>query len=132
MTLASAAFRGVQGAASSHGQTTNAETTVVAEYRGFLDSYCVRCHNERLATAGLAFDKMDVSRPGAAADVWEKVVLKLRTGQMPPPGMRRPDKAAYDSFASWLEGELDRAAKTNPNPGRPTLRRINRAEYTNA
>ncbi|MBI4464008.1 MAG: DUF1592 domain-containing protein [Acidobacteria bacterium] len=46
--------------------------------------------------------------------------------------MPRPDKATYDSFATYLETELDRAATAHPNPGRPAIHRLNRAEYTNA
>ena len=49
---------------------------------------------------------------------------------MPPSGARRPDAAASNALIAWLEGELDRAG-TN-HPGRPTLRRLNRAEYANA
>ena len=52
---------------------------------------------------------------------------------MPPAGRPRPDTATYDAVASWLEGELDRAAASNPNPGvRPPLHRLNRTEYKNA
>jgi hypothetical protein len=51
---------------------------------------------------------------------------------MPPAGMPRPDKATYDSFATYLETELDRAVVVNPNPGRTGVHRLNRAEYTNA
>src|SRR4029453_16922946 len=61
---------------------------------------------------------------------WEKVVRKLRTGTMPPSGSPRPTVEVYDATASWLESELDRTAQ--PNPGRPALRRMNRAEYGNA
>ncbi len=51
---------------------------------------------------------------------------------MPPKGVRRPDQATYDGLITWLEGELDRAAAADLNPGRPLLHRLNRAEYTNA
>ena len=57
---------------------------------------------------------------------------KLRRGAMPPEGVRRPDKATYDGLTAWLEGELDRAAASHPNPGRPLPHRLNRAEYANA
>lgn len=46
--------------------------------------------------------------------------------------MPRPDESSYDSFVDYLETELDGTAAANPNPGRPVLRRLNRAEYTNA
>ncbi|MGH9786384.1 MAG: DUF1592 domain-containing protein [Terriglobia bacterium] len=75
---------------------------------------------------------MDVEKVNAAPAAWEKVIRKLRTGAMPPAGMPRPDKPAYDSFASYLETEIDRAAAARPNPGRPVVHRLNRAEYANA
>jgi hypothetical protein len=75
---------------------------------------------------------MDVGNVSASAAVWEKVVRKLRTAAMPPAGAPRPDAATYDSFATYLETELDRSAAANPNPGRPAVHRLNRAEYSNA
>ena len=102
------------------------------EYRAVLNRYCVTCHNEKLKTAGLMLDKMDVASVPAGAEVWEKVIRKLRTSAMPPAGVPRPDKATYDSLASYLETSIDRAATAKPNPGTPTLHRLNRAEYANA
>jgi hypothetical protein len=92
----------------------------------------VVCHNRQAKTAGLMLDSLDLAQVGDKAEVWEKIVRKLRTGAMPPAGMPRPDKALADSTASWLEAKLDRAALEHPNPGRPTLHRLNRAEYRNA
>ena len=103
-----------------------------SQYRAVLDRYCVTCHNERLKTADLMLDKMDVGKVSEGAPVWEKVVRKLRTRAMPPSGAPRPDNSTYDSFATYLETELDRAAAARPNPGRPTIHRLNRAEYANA
>jgi mono/diheme cytochrome c family protein len=103
-----------------------------AAHRAMFDKYCVTCHNERLRTAGLTLDAMDLAHVSDHADAWEKVVRKLRTGAMPPPGRPRPDNAGYDATSSWLETELDRAAMAHPNPGRPTLHRLNRVEYHNA
>jgi mono/diheme cytochrome c family protein len=100
--------------------------------RAVLDTYCVTCHNQRMKTAGLTLDAMDLAHVSDSAEVWEKVVRKLRTRAMPPPGRPRPDKAGYDGASSFLEAELDRAALAHPNPGRPTLHRLNRAEYSNA
>ena len=100
--------------------------------RVLLDRYCVGCHNERLRTANLMLDTVDVEHPGERADVWEKVVQKLRSGAMPPAGRPQPDKAAHDGFVSWLENALDRAAATRPYAARTTIHRLNRAEYANA
>jgi len=98
-----------------------------------LDQYCVTCHNQRLHTAGLALDSLDVTKPAANTEVWERVIAKLRAGSMPPPGRPRPDAATYQSVAGWLEAEIDRAWVARPNPGRiAAVHRLNRTEYSHA
>lgn len=101
--------------------------------RELVDSYCVSCHNQRTKAGGLTLDTADADQVVRSADAWEKVVTKLRSRAMPPPGLRRPDNAAYDRVATWLETELDRAAAARVNPGRPAdFHRLNRVEYGNA
>jgi mono/diheme cytochrome c family protein len=106
---------------------------VKSAHRAILDRYCVTCHNQRLVTAGLKLDDADVANPGEGAEIWEKVVRKLRTGMMPPPNMPQPSTDDRQALLSWLETSLDKAAASKPNPGRTeTLRRLNRTEYQNA
>src|SRR5438552_950341 len=100
----------------------------VSTSRALLDTYCVTCHNQKTAIAGLTLDKMDLQKVGENAPVWEKVVHKLRTRAMPPPGRTRPDASSYNSLITHLETELDRAAAAKPDPGRPAIHRLNRAE----
>ena len=101
--------------------------------RQLLDRYCVTCHNERLETAGLRLDDIDVANLGVEPAVWEKVVHKLRTSTMPPPNRPQPPAEASLAMVSWLTTSLDDAAAANPNPGRTeTLRRLNRTEYQNS
>ena len=114
---------------AARGQSLSPVPAHASEQRAVLDRYCVVCHNEQALTAGLALDRMNVEQVSEGAPVWEKVLRKLRGRAMPPAGMPRPDEATYDSLANYLEAELDGAA---PNPGRPVLHRLNRAEYTNA
>ncbi len=99
-------------------------------YRAVLDQYCVTCHNQRLKTAGLTLDTMDLAKVPAQAQVWEKVIRKLRSGTMPPAGLPRPDAATYASLAGWLETQIDQGSQ--PYAGRPILHRLNRSEYANA
>jgi hypothetical protein len=106
--------------------------TGTASQRALLDKYCVTCHNQRLKTAGLLLDKMDLDHIGDGAETWEKVIRKLRGGMMPPVGMPRPDRATVDGFTSWLENSLDRVALAKVNPGRSPLHRLNRSEYERA
>src|SRR5437870_8548127 len=100
--------------------------------RAVLNRFCVTCHNARLHTAGLQLDTADVDHPGGNAAVWEKVLHKLRTREMPPPGVPHPDNVTYDSLANYLETTLDQAAEARPNPGRPAVYRLNRFQYANA
>ena len=105
------------------------------EVRPILDQYCVTCHSDRGHRSGrvpISLQTIDVANVGANAEDWERVVQKLRAGMMPPAGQPRPDAATYDTVATWLEGELDRAAAANPNPGRTTVHRLNRVEYSNS
>ena len=104
----------------------------ILEHRAMLDQYCVECHNQDLKTAGLMLDKMDLNHVADGAQTWEKVILKLRGGMMPPKGNPRPDQASLDSFVSWLETSLDTAPGATSNPGRSPLHRLNRTEYGNA
>ncbi len=118
---------------TSHQQTQSRSAAATSAPRTFLDTYCVGCHNQKLRTAGLALDTVDVTNPSANAEVWEHVIRKLRAGTMPPAGRPRPDRATYDATASWLEGAIDRAAAASPNPGRTsTVQRLTRTEYQNA
>ncbi len=101
--------------------------------RQLVAQYCVSCHNQKMKTAGLSLDLADAVQPSHSAEIWEKVIVKLRSRSMPPPGVRRPDNATYDAVSNWLESELDRAAAAHPNPGRTiSLHRLNRTEYANA
>src|SRR5438128_2009578 len=92
--------------------------------RAVIDQYCLGCHNEKSKVAGLALDKVDLSRPGDSAEVLEKVVRKLRAGRMPPLGMRRPDPATYEALTVELENEIDRAAASKPYLVRPGIHRV--------
>jgi hypothetical protein len=107
-----------------------------ATHRAAVDRYCVTCHNSRVngaATAsGVVLDKADLNHVAENPELWEKVVRKLRTGDMPPGGQPRPDRATHDALVGFLQSRLDRAATERPNPGRPSVHRLNRAEYANA
>ena len=102
------------------------------DYRAVLDRYCVGCHNDRLQTAGISLDDLDVGHVATGAETWEKVVRKLRAREMPPPRRPKPDEETYIDFVDWIETELDQASLANPNPGTETIHRLNRTEYTNA
>ncbi len=117
------------GAAWAQPEAAAAEA---ASARAVLDRYCVACHNARTLTAGLALDAVDPARVADHAEVWEKVLRKLRTRTMPPAPRPRPDAESYAALVAYFETALDRAAEAAPDPGRPAVQRLNRAEYANA
>jgi hypothetical protein len=113
-------------------QQASPPTSPTVDHRAVVTRYCVTCHNERTKAGGLALDAMDYNNLPAGAAVWEKSLKKLRVGMMPPPSAAQPDAATRTELMSWITTTLDRAAAASPNPGRPVLHRLNRAEYANA
>src|SRR5712675_347596 len=109
-----------------------AQSVPATDYNAVVTKYCVSCHNERLKTAGLMLDKANIADPSATADVWEKAIRKMRVGMMPPQNAPHPDAQTQTSLISYLTTALDRAGLQHPNPGRPLVHRLNRAEYANA
>jgi len=104
----------------------------VVDGAAIIDEYCVSCHSDRTQTGGLSLEQVDPLNPAGDAEIFEKVILKLRSGMMPPAGRPRPDDHVRTAFIADLENRIDRAAFDAPNPGRPILHRLNRTEYANA
>src|SRR5690349_23883885 len=112
--------------------TQQSTSASAATERAILDQYCVTCHNDKTKRANLSLEKLDLTTAGDHAELWEKVVRKLRAGVMPPPGMRRPPLPEYEGLRDWLEAEIDRKAAGRTNPGSIVLHRLNRTEYANS
>ena len=104
--------------------------------RAFMKQYCVSCHTQQAKQRGtvpVTLDDLDPANISRDARTWEQVVRKMRAGLMPPSGMPRADRATHDRFLTVIEGELDRVARANPNPGRTeAFHRLNRKQYQNA
>jgi len=96
-----------------------------------IDQYCVMCHSEALKTAGVVLEGLHIAHVGDNTATWERVLRKFGSGQMPPPGMPRPDEATSAKFTAWLENQLDANALAHPDPGAPAIHRLNRLEYGN-
>ena len=100
--------------------------------QALVTQYCVTCHNARTRTGGLSLEELDPAAAASHADVWEKVIVKLRGGMMPPVGMPRPGEATLQGFAASLERRIDAQALKSPDPGHKPIHRLNRTEYGNA
>ena len=132
ITAAEEAARPTEAARQASTARPPAAGRTEAPSRALLDRYCVTCHNERLQTAGVMFDRVDIGRVDVHRELFEKVTGKLRSGLMPPPGRPRPAPSEIDAFVTALEAELDRVGAAAPDPGRVAAHRLNRTEYVNA
>ena len=97
-----------------------------------LKQYCLGCHNDKLKTANVSVQALDAQSFNTDPATWEKVLRKVRAGQMPPAGLPHPKPELTEAFTKWVGEELDKQAAAHPNPGQPIIHRLNRAEYSNA
>jgi hypothetical protein len=117
--------------AAAAGQTPVRSPRSSETPRALLDRDCVTCHSDRVTTANLSLQGLDLTKVADHAELWEIVVRKLRAGVMPP-DLPRPSLAEYEGLRDWLETEIDRGAASTPNPGSVVLHRLSRTEHTNA
>jgi len=110
----------------------NSTPTTAADHKAVIQQYCVACHSGPTPFARLDLEKFDFDHFDKDGVIWEKLIRKVRMRAMPPAGMPRPDAATYDAMVKFMETGRDNLAKASPNPGRPTLHRLNRTEYANA
>jgi hypothetical protein len=104
-----------------------------AVVRPFLARHCTGCHSGPDAEGGLALDGFgDAAKARAALPAWTKVRERLLAGEMPPPDEPRPPAEAAERVVDWIDRTFFRLPDGSVDPGRPTLRRLNRAQYENA
>ena len=114
---------------NANSQSVHSSEEDVAAHTELVQQYCVVCHNDTIRTANLSLQNLDLTEVSQDAEIWEKVIRKLRAGMMPPPGMPRPSLAEYNGIRDWLENKIDGQAERIP--GTKVLHRLNRTEYAN-
>ena len=124
----------VQGARAADPTAGEAEAAASAATQRTLSQYCSGCHNDAARVGGFSVQNLKASDfdHGLNTEAWEKILRRLSLGEMPPKGMPRPTPDQLNAMTHWMGGSLDAYAAAHPNPGRATLRRMNRAEYANA
>ncbi len=132
----SAASLLLSAAGSASGQAANARSAGVSfekDVQPFLRTTCAPCHNDRLASGGLSVHPF--TEPASIVqhrDQWERIIQKIRSGEMPPKGVPRPPASQTDALIGYVLGEFEKADRNiKPDPGRVTARRLNRVEYSN-
>jgi mono/diheme cytochrome c family protein len=98
-----------------------------------LANNCTTCHNDQLASGGLDLAKFSTASSILQhRDGWERIVQKVRTGEMPPEGLPRLPVAQIEALVKFVQSEFEKADRNvKPDPGRVTARRLNRNEYSN-
>ncbi len=128
--LAVTAFAEARGADAPHAA---ADATFKAKVAPVLAKYCIGCHGGAKPKGDLDLAKFaDTASILAARPKWEEVLEAVEAGEMPPTGKPRPNKDESATIVAWLQAQLTSAdCATIGDPGRVTLRRLNRAEYNN-
>jgi mono/diheme cytochrome c family protein len=97
-----------------------------------LTKYCVHCHGGAKPKAGLSLAFKSMAEAGKKPQVWEKVAAQLSAGEMPPSGRPKLEAKEMELLTGWLHDDmLGGDCKGRRDPGRVTIRRLNRAEYNN-
>ena len=119
-------------ASAARGPLATADKSPTEVANEVVAQYCVRCHSERRRVGDLVLEGFDIAEASERGPTIEKMIRKLRAGMMPPQGVRRPEPEVITAMASELETAMDELAARDPNPGRRTFQRLNRAEYAAA
>lgn len=104
---------------------------ITADARGVLERYCFDCHARGAAEGDLALDKLlgDSDRTRTHAS-WLSVWKNLRAQTMPPADEAQPSDAERQTLIRFIEREIFRLDPADADPGRVTIRRLNRLEYS--
>ena len=106
---------------------------IISSKHGLVNQYCVSCHNPDERKGDLVLEGISLEDSEENPELWEKVIKRLDSRQMPPPDRKRPSEATYDAVLASITESLDAHASIHPKPGRvETFRRLNRTEYQNA
>jgi hypothetical protein len=96
-----------------------------------LQEYCYDCHADGTKKGGVAFDEFKSDDALLAPDLWFKALTNSTAGLMPPANKPRPSAAEREVFERWIKYSAFGIDPKNPDPGRVTVRRLNRGEYRN-
>lgn len=119
----------------SHGFATDVSAAAARfriQVRPILETYCYGCHGNGASEGGRTLDSF-ASDDAMLADrkLWWAVLKNVRAGIMPPAGEERPNDDERRRLLEWIEFDVFGIDPKNPDPGRVTLRRLNRTEYQN-
>ncbi|HEV2208293.1 MAG TPA: DUF1592 domain-containing protein [Verrucomicrobiae bacterium] len=101
------------------------------EVQPLLEEHCYDCHGDGANKGGIAFDQLKTDPSILNHELWLKVLNNIRAGLMPPPKKPRLPAIDEQQLEAWIKFGVFGIHANNPDPGRVTLRRLNRVEYRN-
>src|SRR6478736_3229435 len=121
--------------AAAGSPTMGAESSVAAQFRKdvqpILEAYCYDCHADGAKKGGLAFDEFKSDEALTHPDLWFGVLKNTRSGLMPPQNKPQPSAEDRQKLEHWIKYSAFGIDPKNLDPGRVTVRRLNRVEYRN-
>src|SRR2546426_1890439 len=97
-----------------------------------LKEYCFDCHGDGMNKGKVAFDEFKTpDELLARKELWMAVLKNVRAGLMPPEKKPRPSEEKKRTLADWIKRDAFNIDPNDPDPGRVTVRRLNRVEYHN-
>jgi Protein of unknown function (DUF1592)/Protein of unknown function (DUF1588)/Protein of unknown function (DUF1585)/Protein of unknown function (DUF1587)/Protein of unknown function (DUF1595)/Planctomycete cytochrome C len=131
--LAAAATVRAEEPTTTSSAKSGSKLTFAKDVLPLLNQYCTKCHGGPRPKAGFALDRFkDEASALKERKVWEKVAQNLHAGDMPPPGRKRPTSAEMAVLTTWADAQLASVdCMQERDPGRVTIRRLNRVEYNN-
>ena len=132
VTLLTAPFASAQEPAAAISQEASPlAKRFTDECLTFVRKHCFECHGEQDVQADLSlFADTSAASVVKRRAVWESVIEMVSTGQMPPSDKPRPEQADTDKFLAAINALFeDHDLHAPPDPGRVTVRRLNRVEY---
>ena len=102
------------------------------EVRPILQDFCFDCHGDGAKKGHVAFDELTSDAALLDHDFWLKVLKNVRAGLMPPEKKPRPSAEQQQTLERWIKYAAFGIDPQNPDPGRVTVRRLNRVEYRNS
>ncbi len=125
LALASLALLGL-------GANARAADTYADAVEPILSQYCYGCHGQGAKKGNVDLEALGAqAEPNGSRTAWAAVLRNLRSGVMPPAGKPRPGKDELAKVEAWIKSAALKVDPADPDPGRVTIRRLNRAEYRN-
>lgn len=132
LVILSAGVAGLAAAAIAEPTSAELDARWKNEVLPLVETYCHDCHGDGLKKGELAIDRYgSIAEMQQHREVWKRIRDHIRHRLMPPPDEDQPDDAERAKLLAWIDDAVFPVDPAHPDPGRVTLRRLNRIEYQN-